>query len=177
MFYTIVCLFILFAYRYDIHACLHALLLDIMTWDWPGIHTLSNVYCMLHPLPFWLIWPSSQLITCNQAVASLSCIIIICIQCFLLHYSREHFHMWHIYWHSSLINHQCITSNLGICHNLAFEGHIYCWHIFCSSRVNKCCSLLIFHGYVQQCKVYMWTTVIVQWDIFLKCGRPQSKGS
>ena len=30
-----------------------------------------------------------------------------------------------------------------------FEGHICCWHVFYNSIVNKCCSLLIFDGYIQ----------------------------
>ena len=30
---------------------------------------------------------------------------------------------------------------------MAFEGNIYCWHIFCSGMVNKHCSVVIFGGY------------------------------
>ena len=32
---------------------------------------------------------------------------------------------------------------------LAFERHICSWHIFDRSMINKCCSILIFDGYVQ----------------------------
>ena len=40
--------------------------------------------------------------------------------------------------------HWCVSSNFGIWHICGIWGHICCWHIFCSSVVNKCCSLLIF---------------------------------
>ena len=32
---------------------------------------------------------------------------------------------------------------------IVFEGHICIWHMFCSSMVNKWCSLLIFDERVQ----------------------------
>ena len=40
-------------------------------------------------------------------------------------------------------SHKCTSSNLGICHIFWIWGAYFCWYIFCSSMVNKCCSVLI----------------------------------
>ena len=42
-----------------------------------------------------------------------------------------------------------------------------CWHVCDNSIVNKNCSLLLFY----LCVVYMWTRVVVQWNIYVQCGR------
>ena len=52
----------------------------------------------------------------------------------------------YIYWHSFPIDAHHIIWEFAIF--MAFEGNIYCWHIFCNCLVNKCCSLLIFEGFV-----------------------------
>ena len=41
------------------------------------------------------------------------------------------------------LHHNFISSNLDICHMCGIERHICCYHIFCSSMINKCCSFLI----------------------------------
>ena len=47
---------------------------------------------------------------------------------------------------------------------VAFEGYI-CWHMYGNSMSIKSCILSSFYLYEQQCGVYMWSTLLVQWDI------------
>ena len=55
--------------------------------------------------------------------------------------------MWHVDWHTSLINaHQVI---LALSIFMAFERPMCYWHILCNSMVNKCCSLLPIDKYEQ----------------------------
>ena len=44
---------------------------------------------------------------------------------------------------------------------VAFEGHIFSWHIFCSSLLNML-YFIYFSRYVQECEVCMKTAVEVQ---------------
>ena len=43
----------------------------------------------------------------------------------------------------SYFSHKCTSSYLDRYHFFVIEGHIFCWHIFCISMVNKCYSSLI----------------------------------
>ena len=61
--------------------------------------------------------------------------------------------------------HKCMFNNLGI----SLGGHIWCWHIFCSSMLNKCCWSFIFDGCVQHYEVNIQNTLEVQWDIHVQC--------
>ena len=93
---------------------------------------------------FWLIWPMDN---------SANTIGLHCHHCwhwpsllsdtvFIQHSSWQGFcqwvHMWLIYWYTSPINAQWVIWACDI--YVAFEGFIYCWHIFYSSIVNKYCS-------------------------------------
>ena len=54
-----------------------------------------------------------------------------------------------VYWHTSPMNACQVIWVWAYAIVLVFEGHICCWHILCSSMVNRSYSVLIFDGCVQ----------------------------
>ena len=52
---------------------------------------------------------------------------------------------------------------------MTVNGH-FCWHIHGYSQVNKSYSCG-FDLCMQYCEIPMYMTVLVQWDIHLRCGR------
>ena len=104
------------------------------------------------PLQNWwdLWWPTKCItghlvndqednsVICNQAMASSSAAAVtaswtVCVQQFWTHHSWEQLHMWHVYWHTSLIYaHQVLQASRIF---VTFEWPICCLHIFCSNMV------------------------------------------
>ena len=86
---------------------------------------------------------------------------------------------------SKIIQDICTDSCLTCAHeiicifgiSMAFEVHIYFWHIFCNSIWRTCCRLLFF-GLVW---TVMWglyvITVLVQWVIYIQCHRHICSGA
>ena len=75
----------------------------------------------------------------------------------------------YLVWILPYFAHKCTSSYLGMCHILAFEGHICCWHIFCSSIVNVVVYWFLLHVCIYG--IHMRATVEVQWDIHMQYGR------
>ena len=78
---------------------------------------------------------------------------IICVKDSWSHCLCQWVHIWHMYWHTSSTNIRWVI--WVYCIQNVFQGHICCWHIFCSGLVNKCCSLLIAWWFVQYYGVYV----------------------
>ena len=56
---------------------------------------------------------------------------------------------------------------------MAFGGHICCWYMYANSMVNK----FLFYLLCAVMWVYMYTTLLVEWDIQLQFGRNISSGA
>ena len=69
-----------------------------------------------------------------------------------------------------ILPHKCMSSNMACSIFLVFEGHLCCWHIFCSSMVNKSYGLLIFNSCVHNvgsiCRLHYKCSVT-----FVQCNR------
>ena len=91
---------------------------------------------------FLLIWPSGQISICNWAVMS-SSLALVSMYSAPGHMvnANEFIYGTHFGILPPIDGHQVILAS-GL--YMAFEGHIFCCHIFCSSMVNKCSRLLIF---------------------------------
>ena len=71
--------------------------------------------------------------------------------------------------------HKCMSHNLGVWHiNGIWGAHLFMAHVL--QQCGKCCSILIFDGYVQNCVVCIWTTIEGQWGISVQCGRHIQSG-
>ena len=56
---------------------------------------------------------------------------------------------------------------------VAFEVHISCWQVYGNSMVKRSCNLLFLNLYLKSvCRLL----IVVQWDIYVPCGRHYCSG-
>ena len=96
-------------------------------------------------------------------------------QCSWLHCWLQWVFIKYIYWHSCLISAHKVISMCDM--YVAFEGHIFYWHMYGYSMVNKSCSLLGF----LTLGVVIWSlyvdTLFKWWDIYVWCCRHICSGA